>query len=1782
MRITNLLAVMAVVMLPAPVAPAAAAKVVLNEIHYHPGDDARTGEFVELHNHGAEAADLGSWILRGGIEFFFPSGTTLAAGEYLVVAADPPAIVARYSMDPKLVIGPYQRTLSNGGEDLELLTDDGYLMSFANFRDTAPWPETPDGLGPSLERVSPLREEHDAEAWAASIIVGGTPGAPNSVRVEDPAPPPAGSPFIPRGATWKFFRGRSEPPADWNAAGFGDAAWESGPAGFGYDDGDDATVLNDMRTQYTTVYVRRTFDVPNPAAVQSMSLSVLYDDGYVAYLNGVEVDRFNVAGAAGTRVPFNAVTTGFVEPPVTRVLDISSSRSLLVTGTNVLAVEGVNRALDNADFSLHPSLDGTTQAGGRQPITFIGDGSSWQFFRGTTAPPSSWRDISFVDDAWESGAAGIGYGDGDDATVLDDMLNGYLTVFARQRFQVTDAAQVVSLALLVDYDDGFIAYLNGVEVARSNVAAAGFDAPASGSREAGTPEEFTIAAPVSALRTGINVLAIEGHNSDLLSSDFSLAPALEGELATGGGTPIPDLAPARPPRDVVLNEVLTGGTGWVEIFNTTGAAVDAGGRRIGLFPPSLGSYTIPVGTSVPARGSVVIDESQLGFTLATAPVLILSTSDDRFIDAINPRTTPAGMSTGRWPDGVDNRYVFPSPSRNAPNALSLESRVVINEIQYHPAASNTGGEIIELHNRGSQAVDVAGWSFTRGIEYTIPANTTIPAGGFLVIARDPGTAQAYYGILAPLGPYAGQLKGGGETILLRDALNNTVDRVRYADEGSWPPGPDGTGPSLELVHPALDNRYGPAWRASTGHGTPGAANSARVSDPAPTVAGVEHAPVVPAPVEDVLVTASVSDERGITSATLFWRVDGAGGNPAQLAMTDDGLNDDGVASNGVYGARIPAQPDRTIVLFWIQATAQGGQTVTAPATAPSPSFLYQVESTGPDQIRPTYRVIMTAANLQSLRTRGTGSNVLLDCTFVSGGRARYNRGIRYRGSSARSCSPLSYRVQFDHDVDLEGIKDLNVNGCNAQRQWIGLDFLSRTGLPTPECWFRKLSLNGALEPEVFLRVEAIEEPFIERVLPTADEGGNIYRGENQANLDYRGTSFGSYQNDYEKHSNEAEADWSDVVDLCFRFDADTTSSADFPAAIEEVVDIDEWALFFAAFAILASSENSILLNNGDDYFLYHRPSDGKWMLLPWDLDSCFDEAQQVLFRPTVDQIERFLEHPRYAPLYWCSLEWLFDTAFQSDVVEARIDHLAPLFSAARISQLRQFLPARRDYIGARLSRDLTLAVTSGGSLCGDKLLATAGSASLQGLAPGCGTTEVRVNGQGASYDPQATAWTATLAIAGAGPLSITANDRNGIVVARMDLTVRPPLQGTLLPASISSSRALTRGQSPFVVSGATTVQTGVTVTIEPGVTLLFDQAASLVVDGKLVAEGTTDELIRFQAESCGENQAGIVLRGSGPGTRLAYCEVTGLSRPQGYAAAVTVDGPSVVFDHATLDGPAGGLALEVRSTSSITFENSLVRSGGAGIRFSGGGGSIRTSEFRDLSGAAIKLAAASGAIVERCVFLNNGTAVQATGRATAYLEHLTVFACGIGLDQREETPGSGAGLGDAHSLILWSTPVPVLEDAGTPAAVTYSDLTGPGVRPGAGNISSDPRFIGASSSDFRLSYFSPCHGAGRDGTDMGAIPYQTSGEMNAFRRCDTNADGENDIADAVFSLLMLFGGGRPASCPASADCNADLRVDISDVIFYLAYLFTDGPWPPGQFPACDVSPVEDCGAATCA
>lgn len=156
-----------------------------------------------------------------------------------------------------------------------------------------------------------------------------------------------------------------------------------------------------------------------------------------------------------------------------------------------------------------------------------------------------------------------------------------------------------------------------------------------------------------------------------------------------------------------------------------------------------------------------------------------------------------------------------------------ESDVLINEIMYNPADSSTGGEFVEIYNRGSTAVDVGGWRLedSAQVMFTLPEGTIIPAGGYLVFYDDI-TAPDYYGLDMNIsyGPYTGGLDGSGERIALKNAGGTIVNELTYDDRSPWPIEADGFGPSLELINPALDNSLGSSWGIGQPY-TPGAPNN---------------------------------------------------------------------------------------------------------------------------------------------------------------------------------------------------------------------------------------------------------------------------------------------------------------------------------------------------------------------------------------------------------------------------------------------------------------------------------------------------------------------------------------------------------------------------------------------------------------------------------------------------------------------------------------------------------------------------------------------------------------------------------------------------------------------------------------------------------------------------------------------------------------------------------------------------------------------------------------------
>ena len=164
------------------------------------------------------------------------------------------------------------------------------------------------------------------------------------------------------GDQWQYFKGTSEPDADWNLTEFTPAAaWLTGPSGFGYETGTGygtciATKLTDMKGNYYSVYARKLFWIDDPQRVKSLNLGMRWDDGFIAYVNGQPVEN-----------QYGPVNPAYDQPANTSdheacctcapdQFDLSSFIDVLVPGYNVLALQVHNTSLGSSDFLFIPEL----------------------------------------------------------------------------------------------------------------------------------------------------------------------------------------------------------------------------------------------------------------------------------------------------------------------------------------------------------------------------------------------------------------------------------------------------------------------------------------------------------------------------------------------------------------------------------------------------------------------------------------------------------------------------------------------------------------------------------------------------------------------------------------------------------------------------------------------------------------------------------------------------------------------------------------------------------------------------------------------------------------------------------------------------------------------------------------------------------------------------------------------------------------------------------------------------------------------------------------------------------------------------------------------------------------------------------------------------------------------------------------------------------------------------------------------------------------------------------
>jgi hypothetical protein len=645
----------------------------------------------------------------------------------------------------------------------------------------------------------------------------------------------------------------------WAKTSYDDSGWTQGSGGVGYErnPGDPVNytsligtnVQGAMYSRNATCYIRIPFTVSNPD-LSALTLRMKYDDGFIAYLNGSEVARRNFTGAPQWNSPAGA-THADSAGVVFEDIDLTSHISKLQTGSNLLAIQGLNISAADSDFVISVAMIGAEVNPGDVSPTATA-------YAGPIALSQSTRLKARVLDGQWSALNDFTFGVGPVADNLRITEIMYHVADPNEEYveltnigpetinlnwvQFTEGIQFTFQSMSLSAGD----YVVVVRNRAAFEARYGMGVNVAGQFEGALDNSGERIALTDAAGATIHDFAFkdgwyditDGPGFSLTIRDATAAVSTWAEKdawrpsAAAGGSPGYDDSGMIPALGaVVINEVLAhshaAAPDWIELHNTTGTAINIGGWFLSDSDIDRMKYEIAAGVSIPDNGYVVFYEDQ-HFNNAADPGCHTPFGLSENGETVYITSGQGGVMTGYTEqedfgasetDVAFGRYLkstatfnFVAMSAKTPgyaNAYPKVGPVVIREIMYNPPG-NADAEYVELLNiTGADVTLYDGttgepWIFEDdgGFTFVFPAvPVTLHAGERLLLVKD---MAAFSATFTPAGGTqifawgSGSLNNGGEQIQLSkpgdvDAMGTRyyirVDRVVYSD-GSHPVGGD--------------------------------------------------------------------------------------------------------------------------------------------------------------------------------------------------------------------------------------------------------------------------------------------------------------------------------------------------------------------------------------------------------------------------------------------------------------------------------------------------------------------------------------------------------------------------------------------------------------------------------------------------------------------------------------------------------------------------------------------------------------------------------------------------------------------------------------------------------------------------------------------------------------------------------------------------------------------------------------------------------------------------------
>ncbi len=974
-----------------------------------------------------------------------------------------------------------------------------------------------------------------------------------------------------------------------------------------------------------------------------------------------------------------------------------------------------------------------------QTTTLLNWNATWRYNEeGSDLGPTWEMSAHPIGGEWQSGVGPLGYENsiGIPVTPIATPLRNpnlnptfVVTYYFETDFTLTaqQLAAITELQLTHEIDDGAIFYLNGIEIDRFKMNSE----PTTAATQANAGGEAVVTGPyapsnaASYLVAGMNRLSVEVHQNGTASSDVVFGLKLDAREQL---TPF---IPGLPFRNSDEQ--------WVELTNRGAAPVNLGGWTLS---DGVG-FTFPANTLLGPGEFLVVARNPTSLSTKNPGIPIVGPWSGslarggerlRLVDATgNPADEVRYADGGEWPGTADaggSSLELRDP--RADNAVAgswsasdESARRTWQTYTYTATAMNGQGDptqynefVMGLLDEGEILIDdISVIEDPNGANRQLIQNGDFSAGTtafwrmlgthrHVEVIDDPDSPGNKVLHLEASGPTE-HMHNHAETTLKAGAafvtINSTL-QYRISFRAKWVSGSNQLNTRLYFNRCARTTLLD----AQPDGGTPGAVNSTRVPNAGPTGSGLTHTPAVPAAGAPATVSINAADPDGVASATLFYAVNGAAF--ISTPMTN--------AGDGRFTGIVPGQAAAAKVQFYVSIQDTLGATTFLPSGGPESRAMIpwadgQANLDYGDCQPNNFRIVMLTADSDFMHTNTqVMSNDRLPCTIIyNESEIYYDCGVRLKGSERgrNQTVRVGFSIGFPDDHPFLGAHaTVAIDRSGSGNQFSQKEILVKHGINhagggipgMEDDLIRVIAPRTAHTGSAMFLKSRYDNEWLNNQFPNGSDGRmfeyeliyypttttggveGLKLPEPDAVAGVAVRTLGSLTNKelYRWHwlidTNTDADDYSGMIGMLEAFGM---SGAAYLSTMQARVDVDQ---FLRAFAV------QTLFGIGDSYssgaqhnlLIYFRPTDGKAMFFPWDMDFTFNLGETAGVVNNGDLSNMINASPAYKRAYYGHLRDIIATTFNASYMGPWATHYSCFLPSENLSGFTSYIGNRASYV----------------------------------------------------------------------------------------------------------------------------------------------------------------------------------------------------------------------------------------------------------------------------------------------------------------------------------------------------------------------------------------------------------------------------------------------------------------------------------------------------------------------